>query len=154
MLNKRQPSPSLRVKSHYLLFGTLRKISPSCLPCSSLWSLTALNSSWQTAIWWEHINLIEILISAEVFTYARKLRLSTWETIEIYSNTAYDTSSTFTVSTGGTLEILFLFLPLPGVEEEASSRSPPPLTLLEGEVALLLLELADIAGWFNNKLAR
>lgn len=56
------------------------------------------------------------------------------------------TSSAFTVSTGGTLETLFLFLPLAGVEEEISSRSPPPLTLLEGEVALLLLELADIAG--------
>lgn len=53
-------------------------------------------------------------------------------------------SSAFTVSTGGTLEILLLFLALPGVEEEASSRSPPPLTLLEGEVALLLLELADM----------
>lgn len=51
----------------------------------------------------------------------------------------------FTVSTGGTLDVLLLFLPLPGVEEEVSSRSPPPLTLLEGEVALLLLEFADIA---------
>lgn len=60
---------------------------------------------------------------------------------------------TFTVSTGGTLETLFLFLPLPGVEEETSSRSPPPLTLLEGEVARLRLELADIAGWLNNRLA-
>lgn len=43
------------------------------------------------------------------------------------------------------MDVLLLFLPLPGVEEEVSSRSPPPLTLLEGEVALLLLELADIA---------
>ncbi len=51
------------------------------------------------------------------------------------------------------MEILLLFLPLPGVEEEVSSRSPPPLTLLEGEVALLLLELDDIAGRFNNRLA-
>lgn len=44
------------------------------------------------------------------------------------------------------MEVRLLFLPLPGVEEVVSSRSPPPLTLLEGEVALLLLELADIAG--------
>lgn len=35
----------------YLLFGTLRKTSQSCLPWSSLWSLTALNNSWHTAIW-------------------------------------------------------------------------------------------------------
>lgn len=49
------------------------------------------------------------------------------------------------------MEILLLFLPLPGVEEEASSRSPPPLTLLEGEVALLLLELADIADRFKQQ---
>ena len=55
-------------------------------------------------------------------------------------------SSAVTVSTGAALEVCLLFLPLPGVEEEVSSRSPPPLTLLEGEVALLLLELADIAG--------
>lgn len=48
-----------------------------------------------------------------------------------------------TISTGGTLEILLFFRPLPGVEEEVSSRSPPPLMLLEGEVALLLF--ADIA---------
>lgn len=34
----------------YLLFGTLKKTSLSCLPWSSLWSLTALNSSWHTAI--------------------------------------------------------------------------------------------------------
>lgn len=51
----------------------------------------------------------------------------------------------FTVSTGGTLVTLLLFLPLPGVEEEASSRSPPPLTLLHGEVALLRLALPDIS---------
>lgn len=51
---------------------------------------------------------------------------------------------TLTVSTGRTLETLFLFLPLAG-PAEMSSRSPPPLTLLLGEVALLLLELADIA---------
>lgn len=51
---------------------------------------------------------------------------------------------TLTVSTGRTLETLFLFLPLAG-PEEMSSRSPPPLTLLLGEVALLLFELADIA---------
>lgn len=51
---------------------------------------------------------------------------------------------TLTVSTGRTLETLFLFLPLAG-PAEMSSRSPPPLTLLLGEVALLLLELEDIA---------
>lgn len=69
---------------------------------------------------------------------------------KIYTHTH---TGAFTVSTGGTLETLFLFLPLPGVEEETSSRSPPPLTLLEGEVARLRLELADIAGWLNNRLA-
>lgn len=67
-----------------------------------------------------------------------------------YSGRAYaklrNKITAFTVSTGGTLETRLLFLPLPGVEEEASSRSPPPLTLLEGEVARLLLELTDIAG--------
>lgn len=62
-------------------------------------------------------------------------------------------SSGFTVSTAGTLEVLLLFLPLPGVDEEVSSRSPPPLTLLEGEVALLLLELIDMARWFVNSRA-
>lgn len=62
-------------------------------------------------------------------------------------------SSVFTVSTGGTLEIRFRLLPLAGVDEDISSRSAPPLTLLEGEVALLRLELADIAGWFY-RLAR
>lgn len=51
---------------------------------------------------------------------------------------------TLTISTGRTLETLFLFLPLAG-PDEMSSRSPPPLTLLLGEVALLLFELADIA---------
>lgn len=79
--------------------------------------------------------------------------------VSAYTHTLHKTcpklkkSSAFTVSTGGTLETLFLFRPLAGVEEEISSRSPPPLTLLEGEVALLLLELADIAGWFH-RLAR
>lgn len=51
-----------------------------------------------------------------------------------------------TVSTGGTLEILFRFLTLAGVEDETSSKSPPPLALLEGEVARLLLAFTDITG--------
>lgn len=48
---------ALAFMPQYLLFGTLKKTSLSCLPCSSLWSLTALNSSWHTAIWKEQLML-------------------------------------------------------------------------------------------------
>ena len=36
--------------------------------------------------------------------------------------------------------------------EDASSKSPPPLTLLDGEVARLLLELIETADWCSTQL--
>lgn len=126
----------------YLLFGTLWKTSQSCLPWSSLWSLTALNNSWQIAIC-EGGSARYFTTPRYAVVYKCARQAKKFPHRFKVSGMQFTTNATeVTMSTGGTLEILLLFRPLPGVEE-VSSRSPPPLTLLDGEVALLLL--ADIA---------
>lgn len=56
---------------------------------------------------------------------------------------AYDRAEeqqNFTGSTVGILEILLLFLPVDDDDEVWLSSKSPPLTLLEGDVALLLFK--------------
>lgn len=58
-----------------------------------------------------------------------------------------------TGSTVGRLESLLLFLLGPGVDTEWCPSSKSPLTLLEGEVALLLLEPMESNFFYKKELA-
>jgi len=58
-----------------------------------------------------------------------------------------------TGSTVGRLESLLLFLLGPGVDTEWCPSSKSPLTLLEGEVALLLLEPMESNFFYKEELA-